>query len=82
MIETPLERAQKRLREMREAGEEVERLDPIEKARRNPGSLRLAINGKCWECMGAGSNANTRGMIRDCSIVLCSLYSVRPYQDK
>ena len=36
---------------------EPERLDPIERARRNPTSLRLAITAKCWDCSGRRTSA-------------------------
>ena len=29
---------------------EIEKLDPIQKAKANPKSLRAAINAKCFEC--------------------------------
>ena len=63
-------------------GIEVERLDPIEKARRNPRSLRFAINAKCWDCVGAGADPNPRLRIRECPCSCCPLYPVRPYQRK
>lgn len=47
-MSTPLEKAHAAMKAKREAGE-LERLDPIEKSHRNPKSLRLAINGKCWD---------------------------------
>lgn len=55
-------------------------LDPIEKARQNPNSLRLSINAKCFDCVGAGADPNPRGAIRDCPIKGCALFPVRPYQ--
>jgi hypothetical protein len=64
----------------RAAGETIERLDPIEKARRNPTSLRLAINAKCWECVGGDGDPNPRQRIRDCTCSRCPLLAVRPYQ--
>jgi hypothetical protein len=58
-------------------------LDPIQKARENPTSLRAAINGKCWDCAGAGADPNTRKAIRECKCGdYCTLWSVRPYQKK
>jgi hypothetical protein len=67
---SPLELARKKRKEMIEAGGKVERLDPIQKAAQKPGSLRLAVNAKCW-------------VIRDCTCgSSCPLYSVRPYQAK
>jgi hypothetical protein len=78
---TPLERAQEKRREMRDAGIQIERLDPIQKARKNPKSLRSAINGKCWDCVGAGFDPHPRLVIAECSCgKYCTLYPVRPYQ--
>lgn len=65
---------------LRASGVPLERLDPIEKARRNPQSLRLAINGKCWDCIGAGADPRPRDAIRHCTITDCPLWPVRPYQ--
>ncbi len=56
--------------------------DPIQKAKENPSSLRLAINGKCWECIGAGADPHPRAAIKDCICYDCTLYPVRPYQSK
>lgn len=75
-----LDMARARRAEMAAAGIKVVVLDPIEKARRNPKSLRLAVNAKCWDCIGAGHDPNPRGAIRECTILDCSLYPVRPYQ--
>lgn len=72
-----LKKAQESMRKKREAGEEIERLDPVEKSMRNPKSLRLAINGKCWDCSG-----ESRKEIKECHIKKCTLWAVRPYQDK
>lgn len=75
-----LEAAHLKLAEMKEAGIKPVLLNPIEKARRNPQSLRLAVNGKCYDCVGAGHDPNPRGAIRDCAISDCTLWPVRPYQ--
>ena len=77
---SPLDLARQAAAAKRAAGISLERLDPIEKARRNPKSLRLAINGKCWDCVGAGADPNPRGAIRECAITDCTLHPVRPYQ--
>lgn len=77
---TPLERARIAAAEKRAAGLVIERMDPTEKARKNPNSLRLAVNGKCWECVGAGFDVNPRRAIRECAIVGCTLHAVRPYR--
>ena len=81
-MSTGLELARIKRAEMTAAGIPVERLDPIEKAMRYPQSLRFAINGKCWDCIGAGHDPNPRGAIRDCEIDDCTLWPVRPYQRK
>ena len=62
------------------AGIKIEVLDPIEKARQNPHSLRRAINGKCYDCIGRNADPNWRKSIRECIVVDCSLWNVRPYQ--
>lgn len=69
-MEAPIEKAQRVSRERREAGEEIIRLNPMEKAKANPKSRALAINAKCWDCSG-----ESRSEIRD-----CPLYQFRPYQ--
>jgi len=56
--------------------------DPIEKAKRNPKSLRMAINGKCWDCCGAGVDPETRKTIGECTVYHCPLWTLRPYQKK
>lgn len=80
MTSPALEKAHRVMAERRAAGIKPVILDPIEKARRNPKSLRLAINGNCWGCIGAGADPNPRGAIRDCTIRSCTLWPVRPYQ--
>lgn len=79
-MSTGLERAHEAMRLRREAGIKVEHIDPIEKARRSPTSLRAAINGKCWDCQGGGHDAGCRERIGSCPISMCPLYPVRPYQ--
>lgn len=55
-------------------------MDPIERAAANPGSLRAAVNGKCFDCVGADADPNPRGRIRACPSSRCPLHPVRPYQ--
>lgn len=74
-----LEAARLKREEMKEAGVKLERKSPLEKALERPGSLRLAVNGKCWECEGE-EDPGVRERIRTCSVVTCPLHSVRPYQ--
>jgi hypothetical protein len=79
---TPLQKAQLRMQELRAKGElHIERLDPVEKARRNPKSKTLAIKAHCWECMGAGADPNTKQNIRDCGVTTCALHPHRPWQN-
>lgn len=70
-----LKKAQEIMRQRREDGIPVVRLDPIEKAKANPKSLRAAINAKCWDC-----SCGQRIEIRECPISACPLYGLRPYQ--
>lgn len=82
MSNNNLELARRRLAEMQTLGISVERLDPIEKARRDPKSKVKAIAAKCWLCVGAGNVANPREDIRNCIITTCPLHSLRPYVSK
>lgn len=75
-----LEKAHETMRARREAGETIERLDPLEKARRNPGSKALAIRAKCFDCMGGDSEPGVRKKVRDCSVTRCPLHPHRPWQ--
>ena len=80
MINEALKKAHAKNAENKALGIKVEIKDPITKAHENPKSLRLAINGKCWDCIGAGYDPHPRQAIRDCLITDCTLWSVRPYQ--
>lgn len=77
--ETPLEKAHRVMAEKRANGE-VLRKDPIEKARDNPKSLRLAVNAKCYDCVGAGADPSPRKEIGRCPSTGCPLHPVRPFQ--
>ena len=57
--------------------EKPNRLDPIEKSRQNPNSLRFAINAKCFDCSGF-----ERSEVTNCEITDCFLYRHRPWQNK
>jgi hypothetical protein len=63
-----------------EWGEPLVRRDPLEKPRRKPTSLRLAVNAKCADCVGWHGDPGPRKRIRDCTSTLCPLHAVRPYQ--
>jgi len=58
----------------------IKRLNPLEKAKTNPKSLRLAVNAKCFECEGEDYDPGWRGRIRGCIIPDCPLFPVRPYR--
>lgn len=77
---TGIQKAHEINRLRREAGIKVEIKNPIEKANARPDSLRLAINGKCYDCIGQDGDSDWRGSIRNCVCVDCTLYPVRPYQ--
>ncbi len=77
---TALDKAREKAAEMRAAGVKVERLDPMEKARRKPTSLRLAISAKCWDCQGGASDPSPRARIGACELTRCPLHPVRPWQ--
>lgn len=76
-----LQKALEKKKAMKDAGISIEILNPLEKAQRNPKSLRMAINAKCWDCVGAGFDPSPRKLIRECSCESsCALYNVRPFQ--
>lgn len=72
-----LENERARLRAIGKVGNHAQRLNPIEKARKNPKSLRMVINAKCFDC-----TCGQRVEITHCPVTGCSLYPVRPYQGK
>lgn len=76
-----LDKARERLAAIKASGGKVERLDPIERAKRKPGSLRLAISAMCWSCAGAGADGVefTKTTIRECQVLRCALHAHRPY---
>lgn len=81
-LNSGLEKAQEILRLRREAGIKTEIKNPLEKAILRPDSLRLAINAKCYDCIGQDADPDWRGSIRNCVCKDCPLYPVRPYQPK
>lgn len=69
------------LQKWRESGGTVgERLNPIEKARNKPNSLRLAVNAMCFDCQGRDHDPKVKWRIGNCECKECPLYPVRPYQ--
>ncbi len=55
--------------------EKSKRLNPIEKAKQNPNSLRFAINTKCYDCSDF-----IKTDVTDCDMPDCELFNVRPWQ--
>jgi len=80
--QSPLDKARVRSAELRAAGLLVRGpvLNPIERAKLKPTSLRLAIRAKCFECVGSGADPSWQDSVRHCSASLCPLLPVRPYQ--
>jgi len=54
--------------------------NPIDKAKDNPNSLRMAINAMCYECIydGSGGSGKWRQQVEDCTAPNCPLYNLRP----
>lgn len=74
-------RAQQKMSEMRANGWKPTVLNPVEKAKANPGSLKLAIKAHCWTCSGAGADAGVKFHVRDCRVKNCALHPHRPWQN-
>ena len=82
MTNIGLEAAHKAAALRREQGIKTLCLTPIEKAIKNPTSLRAAINAMRWDCQGRNADPNVRNRIKECEIPDCPLWNVRPYQTK
>lgn len=78
---TALERAHETMRQRRALGIKPVKLDPREKAKRRPTSLRLAVTAKCWDCVNGAVDPLPRARIRDCPCPTCPLHPVRPFQN-
>ena len=70
-----LEAARIRYQQLKREGK-VAKLNPIDKAKNNPNSLRMAVNAKCYDCCGGENWVNRT---RYCSIFGCPLWPVRPH---
>lgn len=81
-MNTPLQKAQARMAEMRADGWKPVVLTPTEKAKANPTSKSLAIRAHCWECVGGENADNARAQVRDCPVMKCALRPHRPWQSK
>ena len=58
----------------------VERLNPIDKAKKYPNSQKLAIRANCYDCMGQTTSWLTD--VKDCTSPNCALYPHRPGANK
>jgi hypothetical protein len=57
----------------------VKALTPIQRARLQPNSLRLAINAQCYDCIYDKSDVGIwRQQVAACPSASCSLYCQRP----
>ena len=79
---TALDMARAKVAEMRANGIAPERLTPIERAKRNPKSLRAAITAKCWDCVCGDADPRPRERIAECASKTCPLVTLRPYQKR
>lgn len=77
---TSLEKARIATQKRIASGLPILRLNPFEKLKNNPLSLRCTINAKCYDCIGQDSDPDWRGSIRNCICTDCPLYEVRPYR--
>lgn len=59
------------------------RKNPLRALREGKKGLRVAVDAKCWECMGGeekGVSREVSSLIRECTSPRCPLYAVRPYR--
>lgn len=74
------ENAKAALQRYHESGQKAERKNPLEKLDLNRTSLRLAVNARCYQCMGENHDPGVNKRIADCNSEHCALYHVRPYK--
>ena len=69
----------KEYREQVKAGliDPPKKLDPIEKAKQNTTSRKLAIADKCWDCC-----CYSKDEFKKCQSIDCPLHNLRPWQEK
>ena len=75
--QSKLQAAAAEYRENLKSGEIIrsKSLNPEEKAKQNPTSMKYAIAAKCFDC-----TCGQRDEIKLCTITDCSLYNFRPYK--
>jgi len=74
-----LEKAHLKNKELQESGG-VERLNPIERAKKNPNSRAMAMKAMCWDCQGRDYDPAVRWRIGNCECPECPLFTLRPYR--
>lgn len=74
-----MKKAREALKSKREAGE-LERMNPLEKARANPTSWVAAVRAKRWQCQGEDADPNWQWRVGNCEIPDCGTFLHRPYQ--
>lgn len=72
--------AHEKMAEKRAAGWKPVVLNPVEKAKANPGSVKMAVKAHCWTCSGAGADPGVKLQVRDCGVKTCNLWPHRPWQ--
>ncbi len=80
ITQTPLEKAHEKMKQMRADGWRPIQLNPIDKAKKNPNSLKLAIRAMCWTCEGKDNDPGVKQRVSLCSISSCPLWLHRPWQ--
>ena len=64
----------------KEAGIAIVRLNPIEKLKAHPKSMRASINAMCWRCQGEDADPSVQWRIGNCLCTDCALWGFRPHQ--
>lgn len=72
--------AHEKMAEKRAAGWKPVVLNPAQKAKANPGSIKMAVKAHCWVCCGAGADPGVKLQVRDCTVKACNLWPHRPWQ--
>lgn len=76
-----MKKAQEKMAQMRLNGWKPEILNPIDRSKKSPNSLKLAIRAMCWSCEGRDSDPHVKQRVADCAVgERCPLYPHRPWQ--
>ena len=85
MTSQALQKAQERIKELREAGEMApQEHNLIKKALADPKSRKKAMDAKCFECYGGTArelpDPGYKDLIGTCPATDCPIWQFRPYQ--